>query len=199
MPPAYGMPPPGYGMPPQQSNGMAIAGLICAIVGFCVWYLGGLLGVIFGIIGLRKTRDPRIGGRGVAIASIIVGSLSLLWSIGFTVLFAIGGVAMFSASQKPRAVAREFVQYLDQGNTQAAMADATSDLSTEDLEKLSKKLQNLGTFNDMTSLVVNINETNGRGSCRLQGSATFTNGTAQYDITLVNHNGTWKVSDATFH
>ncbi|HEY1629228.1 MAG TPA: DUF1559 domain-containing protein [Tepidisphaeraceae bacterium] len=40
----------------------------------------GILGIIFGIIGLRKTRDPRIGGKGLAITGISLGAASILMS-----------------------------------------------------------------------------------------------------------------------
>ena len=71
----------------KRENRIAVAGLIASNMGFVVPFAGGIVGVILGIVGLTKTRDPRIGGRGMAIAAIIVGILSIatsaavLWSI----------------------------------------------------------------------------------------------------------------------
>jgi uncharacterized protein DUF4190 len=69
----------GYPMPgvaQQQSNGMAIASLICGLL-LCFWP-ASLCAVIFGIIGLNKSKNSQIGGRGMAIAGTILGSIGLL-------------------------------------------------------------------------------------------------------------------------
>ena len=62
----------------RGTNGMAVAGLVCARPGFRVWFLGGILGVILGLIGLRKSRNPQVGGRGLAVSAIVIGVLSIL-------------------------------------------------------------------------------------------------------------------------
>jgi hypothetical protein len=76
--------PPAYGYrPPPSVNGFAIASLACAIVLFWLFGVGGLLGVIFGIIGLRQCRANHERGSGLAIAGIVIGSIVLLlWVIG---------------------------------------------------------------------------------------------------------------------
>jgi len=61
---------------PRQTNGMAIASLICGILG-CT-FIGGILAIVFGILGLQKTKDPRYGGKGMAIAGIILGCIGML-------------------------------------------------------------------------------------------------------------------------
>src|SRR2546423_1705402 len=80
-PPPYS-PNPGYGMPGPKpaTSGMAIASLVLALLG-CVPLLTSFLAVWFGIGGIRATRNPAVGGRGLAIAGLIVGILGLLgWS-----------------------------------------------------------------------------------------------------------------------
>jgi len=79
-----------YGAPPaQQSNGLAITSLICGCV-LCVPFIPGLLATIFGIIGLKKTRDPQVGGKGFAIAGLILGIVNLLgWTAYFVLIVAI--------------------------------------------------------------------------------------------------------------
>ena len=69
----------GLGTPPQ-TNGWAITSLVSGILGFCLPVLGGLIAIVTGIIGLTRTRDPRVGGKGLAIAGISVGALSILLS-----------------------------------------------------------------------------------------------------------------------
>lgn len=71
----------------KRENRAAVAGLIASNIGFVVPFAGGVIGIVLGIIGLRNTRDPRVGGRGMALAAIIVGVLSIatsaavMWSI----------------------------------------------------------------------------------------------------------------------
>lgn len=79
-PPQY--PPPGYPPYPQPfkpTSGWATAGLIFGILGFCLPIIGSLLGIVFGIIGITKTRDNRAGGRGMAVAGLSLGIVSLLF------------------------------------------------------------------------------------------------------------------------
>lgn len=77
-PPPYGWTPP-YA-PPRNTNGFAIASLVCGVAGLIIPILGGILGIVFGIVALTQTRDGREGGRGLAIAGIAVGAATfLLW------------------------------------------------------------------------------------------------------------------------
>ena len=73
-------PPPGYqpyagGPAPMPTNsGMAIASMVLSLVGVipCFWGLQipGLLGLIFGFVGLNQTKDGARRGRGMAIAGL---------------------------------------------------------------------------------------------------------------------------------
>lgn len=75
-------------MPPQMQVpynaspkvGLAVAALVCGILGFCFLPLG-LVGLILGIIAVvRASRDPsRHGGKGMAIGGICTGGLSLVF------------------------------------------------------------------------------------------------------------------------
>src|SRR5215813_5339276 len=81
-PPPQFPPQPGFGppmpYPPQkQTNGLAIGSLVFGILG-CVPVVTSLLAVILGFAGLRKARDPRYGGKGVAIAGLLLGLLGLV-------------------------------------------------------------------------------------------------------------------------
>ena len=64
----YGQPPAPYPAYPTKpgTNGFAIAALILGIIGAV------LLSVIFGIIALNQTKGGRQGGRGMAIAGLII-------------------------------------------------------------------------------------------------------------------------------
>ena len=71
-----------YAGPDQsaQTNGLALAGLICSCAGFVTFGLGGIAGIICSILGLRKAKETG-SGRGIAIAGIAVGSFSLLFLV----------------------------------------------------------------------------------------------------------------------
>ena len=56
----------------QKTNGMAIASLVTALV--CC----GPLGLIFGLISLSQINKTGEGGKGLAIAGIVVGAIGML-------------------------------------------------------------------------------------------------------------------------
>lgn len=68
----------------QKTNGMAIAGFVCSLVGlFLFGIVLGLLGIIFGAIGLGKiSKDSsRWKGKGMAIAALVVGVVDVVVAI----------------------------------------------------------------------------------------------------------------------
>jgi hypothetical protein len=91
-PGGYGYPPPGSGYPQQSSgtNGMAIASLVCSLLGWlCV--IGPILGLVFGFIALNQIKQTGQGGRGMALAGIIIGVLVIVAGIILVFLGAIFG------------------------------------------------------------------------------------------------------------
>lgn len=95
-------PPPGGGYPPPpppppgvapaggKNNGMAIASLVCALVGICCG-VGSILGIIFGFIALNQIKRTGQGGAGMAKAGIIIGFVLIaLWIIYVIVMAATG-------------------------------------------------------------------------------------------------------------
>jgi hypothetical protein len=72
--------------PPAAKDGVAIAAMVLGIVSVLLFWLylpgiaGGLLGVIYGIQGLKSQR------RGMALAGIITGSVGLLLTCGLLMM-----------------------------------------------------------------------------------------------------------------
>ena len=96
-PPGYGYPPPGYGYPPPPSsttNPMAIASLVSSLVGW-ICGIGPILGIIFGVIALNQIKQTGQGGRGLALAGLIIGgveiALMLLYFVVVVILAASNG------------------------------------------------------------------------------------------------------------
>lgn len=60
----------------SRTSGFAIASLVLGILGMSV------LALIFGYLGLRDTkRDPTLGGRGLAIAGVVLGWIGVAATI----------------------------------------------------------------------------------------------------------------------
>ena len=78
-PPQAGMPVDygGYAYQAPQTSGLAIASLVLSIIGMIV-PLVGIVGIILGIVALTRMKDPRVGGKGLAIGGIAVGCVSIL-------------------------------------------------------------------------------------------------------------------------
>ena len=64
--------------PARRGNPPAVASLIFGCVGFLFPLVPGMIAIPLGLVGLRRTRDPEVGGRGLAIAGISVGAASLI-------------------------------------------------------------------------------------------------------------------------
>ena len=95
-PPGYPPPPPGgYGYPPPQgvgTNGMAIASLVCSLFGW-LCLIGPILGLIFGFIALGQIKQTGQGGRGMAIAGIVIGGIAIAVITGLGILRLVVGTA----------------------------------------------------------------------------------------------------------
>jgi hypothetical protein len=85
-----------YSQPVEEKKGLSIASMILGIVGLVAWCLPivgfpvCLTGLILGIIGIKK------GGKGMAIAGIIMCAITLLLTIINSVL---GAMIAVSAQQ----------------------------------------------------------------------------------------------------
>ena len=85
-----------YSQPVEEKKGLSIASMILGIVGLVAWCLPivgfpvCLTGLILGIIGIKK------GGKGMAIAGIIMCSITLLLTLGNSIL---GAIIAVSAQQ----------------------------------------------------------------------------------------------------
>jgi hypothetical protein len=94
-PPAWGQQYPSHGYPvgPPRAgtNGLAIASLVLGIL--WLYWLGSILALIFGHIALHQTKqNPYQGGRGLAIAGVVLGYVG----VGIGALFLLL-VVIFSA------------------------------------------------------------------------------------------------------
>jgi hypothetical protein len=94
-PPPYAQPYPGYAAP-TSTNGFAIASLVLGIL--WLYWVGSILAVIFGHIALAQTSDRRQGGRGLAIAGLVLGYIGVGVLVLVIVLALIVGTANVHSS-----------------------------------------------------------------------------------------------------
>ena len=88
--PNYAMPTGyGYSTPaPAATNGWAIASLVVSLVSCGI---GSLLGVIFGHVAMSQIKRTGAGGRGLAVAGLVIGYLGILVLVAVAVaVFAVG-------------------------------------------------------------------------------------------------------------
>jgi hypothetical protein len=89
----YQAPPPGYYPPPPapKTNWWAVVSLITGVIGMV------LLSVIFGIVGLNRAKYGQ-GGRGLAIAGLVLSGLWVLGAAALVVFLLIVGKGTVSAT-----------------------------------------------------------------------------------------------------
>ncbi|MEZ5257903.1 MAG: DUF4190 domain-containing protein [Ilumatobacteraceae bacterium] len=80
------------------TNVLAVASLVLGILWLCG--IGSLLAVIFGIIALSQLSKQPQGGRGLAIAGIVLGTIGIVGTISGTVLLARGAEELTSIANQ---------------------------------------------------------------------------------------------------
>jgi hypothetical protein len=156
--------------------------------------LTGLLAVVFGIAGIRSTRDPRVAGRGLAIAGLVLGLVSLVgWSL-FGGLVGVGYVR----SKPARAAAEQFTADLSAADVTTAQSRCTSTVARPTLEAAAAAMRPWGPVSNMTSSQVSYGVYNGSETCGLNGVAVFANTRANYSFRLVKQAGVFKVEGFSF-
>ena len=174
MPPAGAFPP---GQPVQytnqpKSNPLAIVSLICGIVG-CL-FITPIVGIITGLIALGKSKLQ--GGKGMAIAGIILSILWIIGGAGFGVLtyWGVGKIyAMVEELTKQPAIT--FINHLGDGDI--AAASKMTDIPEDQLQPIADYVKPLGKCTDISIQSPSIQTNNGITTAQFRGTATFEKGT----------------------
>lgn len=96
--PAADQPPP---QQPPQSNGVAIAALVCGILALVLSWIPvinllavvlGIAAIVTGVMGIRRARLPGRGQMGLAVGGLVTGVIALLLSL----LILIGLAGLFT-------------------------------------------------------------------------------------------------------
>jgi len=117
-PPAYGPPgsappgagppgtAPGYGYgygygaypPPASNNGLAVASLVCGLLGLFFCQLIGIGAIITGYIARRRIRETGEQGAGLALAGIILGWISIALAVVVILFYVAFGILAVSTA-----------------------------------------------------------------------------------------------------
>ncbi len=175
--PTGGYPPP-YG--PPRTSGAAIASLVLGILGICPLPLvGGLIAVILGVVGLGTTGKPNTKGRGLAIAGVVLGLLSLLGYAGLGSFLYAG----YRATAPDRATSVQFVRDLAAGDVAHAATLCQPGADPVALQATSDQLKALGTPSAVIPVGFNFNATTSGNRSQITVFAQF--GQAQKQVMVV--------------
>lgn len=96
----YQQDPQPYQQPPgpqgSRTPGVAVAALVCGILALLLSWVPiiglvafplGIAAVVTGVIGLRKSKEPGYGGRGLAIGGLVTGVLGLVVALLIAAVF----------------------------------------------------------------------------------------------------------------
>jgi hypothetical protein len=186
-PPGGGSYPPGFQAPPGYSlpsmsrlSGAAVASLVCGLI-FCIPGITGLVAIITGIVGIAETAKPQVRGRGMAIAGLILGILSL----GGWAMVGVGGAYMYHAAGPQRAFARTFVNDLAAGKVDQCAQNSDQNLTADKLDSAYRQMQGWGALQDVTIIGFNMESTNSNFSGSVSGICRFPGGTHNFLMMLV--------------
>jgi len=175
-------------MPPQgpQSNGLAITSLIMGILS-CIPGVG-LLAILFGALGMGKAKDPRVGGKGMAIVGILLGLVSVVAyaAVGY-------GVYVVGSKFKEMASGIQFMQALHEGNIAKAKTYTTGKMSDAELAQLSATLKTLGEFRELKTPTTKFDN----DVFDIKGTAVFANGNKEVHFVMIKTANGYKVDKMT--
>ncbi|QOV90923.1 DUF4190 domain-containing protein [Humisphaera borealis] len=199
--PPYGQPPAAYGQPapygqpgmvmaPQASNGWSIAALVTGIISFCVPLLGGLLALLFGFLGIKRSKVTN-SGKGMSIAGLILGVLS----VGLWALFGSAIWAMVQGTAVNRDIAKQFINDLASQNlTNAATVVDGKVIDSKDLQKLADVVKPMGTIQDITTFGIQANTGSAGSEVVVAGAITFVGGgTKSFEMRQTKQGDKWVI------
>jgi hypothetical protein len=194
--PPQGFPPQGYpqqpyGGAPQaaKSNGMAITSLIMGILS-CIPGVG-LLAILFGLLGMGKAKDPRVGGKGLAVVGLLLGVLGTVgWAYGAYKINQ--GWHLLKGMAEPAA---GFFQGVADGDFSKAKSYTTNNVSEAEIRAAQETMKSMGKYKNMQADPQKTTWEN--GVLESSGVVIFENGTKKYHFRMVKVGDSYKVDKFT--
>ena len=142
-PPPPGYPPsgayPNYQPQPPQggSIGLAVTSMILGIISllcFCAWYISiplAIIAIVLGVIAKNQADRGQAGGRGMAVAGLVLGSIGVLLAIIMVVIYFTAGPALQNKLMIWQKQQMQQIQQQQQQQQQNSTTTATTEPSTE--------------------------------------------------------------------
>jgi hypothetical protein len=185
--------------PVRNANVWAITSIIAGLLGWLP-FVPGAIAVVTGILGVRRARDERYTGRGLAVAGLLLGVASLVaWSLGGP------GLATSTwefvsgrTTREPLRVADAFLDALGDGDVPGALAHTGPAVPHAQVQQWAETAQPWGTFTGLTAFDRSVETHAGVSVARFEGTAEFASETRAVAIVLVKEDEAWKVTDVQF-
>ena len=179
-----------------RTSRAAILSLIAGLL-FCVPLLTSLAAVVTGVVGLRATRRPDVGGRGLAIAGLILG----LFGLGFWGLIGVGAYALYLGSGPARQFTRDYVRDVTSGEIDSAAAASQPDqISRDDLNDLHRYLSDHGgAYHGLSFNRISGQNMSGVVRWELGGTASFDSGPAAFSCEVVSTTSGYRMRQLHFN
>jgi hypothetical protein len=205
---------------PTRTSKAAVTSLIFGILS-CIPVITSPIAIITGFIGLSKTKQPGVKGRGLAITGLILGFIGMVWSIGVVSVTGLGLLGLRSAAKSGAFVkireamvegeqgglaTKGILEDLSHGDVESALGRCTSNVSRDDLTKIKDQLADMGSFKGVSVETTSFAESHDVGpttasSASLEGhfggKLNFEKGVKQFDVRIVTEAGTVKVDNVT--
>jgi hypothetical protein len=163
-----------------RTSGAAIASLICGLL-VCVPIVTGLLAFILGLVGISSTKNPLVRGRGMAVAGLILGSLSIIvWCS-----ISLSGARLWQRTAAERALATVYVNDLAAGNLDADVARSTGNVTHDYLAIEQQQMQPWGALQTSFIFVLPIRQPNGSYLGATGGTCQFVNGQHRFQMRII--------------
>ena len=179
-------------MAPPPASGVSIASVVCGAC-FCLPLIPSLLAVILGFIGIRKTRNPYVGGRGLSIAGLVMGVIGLgLWLVSLALMFLFYQFLSVQMTEA-RSVSHQFVQDLSEGKIDAAASHSVPEFDRKELVKASEAMKAWGPFNEIVPEPPTPSAEKNAFDWEIKGRAIFNRTEKQVRIRLLKDGTTYRI------
>jgi len=172
-----------------RMNIPAVVSLVLGFVGFCLPMLPGLLAMIFGYFGIKRSRDETVGGRGSAIAGIVLGLLSIVLWLAILVPM----TTTWLRSRPQEALARQFIADLSHRDIESASKLAAVTFGWDHMQELSDRLNTYGEFKSVNFRGYVYSVVNNIEQWTLTGDAYYAKDYAPFTLITVRQEGQWRV------
>jgi len=178
-----------YGYPgPSRVSAASITSLVCGLI-FCIPFVTGIVAVITGFVGISVTGNPGVRGRGMAIAGLILGILSLgLWGlIGF------GAFNVFHGSAPARLFAQSYIADLAAERLDQCQQNSSPSITPQILQADYVQLKGWGSFQGAVVFPFARTEQNGVTTFHMMGTCVFSGKQQRVQLSVTDSSGVLKV------